>query len=207
MADRECIMDFIARDKPLAALALDENFETHADRIEANPHLYRRDRMPGTREAVVHPKMSWCTASRARRSPFSECCTQRNAGRRPSSYRLALHFLRSSPAPTFNPDGSESFRKTKYLCPLWLHGTRGDDARAPPFDGYVEKSARVSSTCLVSVQRNRYSVPCELTGQRVLFRATRVTLNSRLAVPPAPLSFSSPGKLRELRHGIPRSFP
>lgn len=28
-----------------------------------------------------------------------------------------------------------------------------------PFDGYVEKPARVSSTCLVSVARNRYSVP------------------------------------------------
>ena len=36
-----------------------------------------------------------------------------------------------------------------------------------PFDGYVEKPARVSSTCLVSVQRNRYSVPCEFAGQRV----------------------------------------
>ena len=34
-----------------------------------------------------------------------------------------------------------------------------------PFDGYVEKPARVSSTCLVSVARNRYSVPCELVGQ------------------------------------------
>jgi hypothetical protein len=31
-----------------------------------------------------------------------------------------------------------------------------------PFDGYVERPARVSSTCLVSVARNRYSVPCEL---------------------------------------------
>ena len=39
-----------------------------------------------------------------------------------------------------------------------------------PFDGYVEKSARVSSTCLVSVQRNRYSVPCEFAGQRVSTR-------------------------------------
>ena len=39
-----------------------------------------------------------------------------------------------------------------------------------PFDGYVEKPARVSSTCLVSVQRNRYSVPCELAGQRVSTR-------------------------------------
>ena len=39
-----------------------------------------------------------------------------------------------------------------------------------PFDGYVEKPARVSSTCLVSVQRNRYSVPCELAGHMVSTR-------------------------------------
>ena len=39
-----------------------------------------------------------------------------------------------------------------------------------PFDGYIEKSAKVSSTCLVSVHRNRYSVPCELAGQRVSTR-------------------------------------
>ena len=35
------------------------------------------------------------------------------------------------------------------------------------FDGYVAKPARVSSTCLVSVARNRYSVPCELAGRMV----------------------------------------
>jgi len=39
-----------------------------------------------------------------------------------------------------------------------------------PFDGYVEKPARVSSTCLVAVARNRYSVPCELVGQMVSTR-------------------------------------
>ncbi len=39
-----------------------------------------------------------------------------------------------------------------------------------PFDGYVEKPARVSSTGLVSVARNRYSVPCEYVGQRVSTR-------------------------------------
>ena len=39
-----------------------------------------------------------------------------------------------------------------------------------PFDGYVENPARVSSTCLVNVQRNRYSVPCELAGQMVSTR-------------------------------------
>jgi len=38
------------------------------------------------------------------------------------------------------------------------------------FDGYVEKPARVSSTCLVSVARNRYSVPCEWFGQLVSTR-------------------------------------
>ena len=31
-----------------------------------------------------------------------------------------------------------------------------------PFDGYVETLGKVSSTCLVSLERHRYSVPCEL---------------------------------------------
>ena len=35
------------------------------------------------------------------------------------------------------------------------------------FDGYVENPAKVSSTCLVTVARNRYSVPCEWAGQMV----------------------------------------
>lgn len=36
-----------------------------------------------------------------------------------------------------------------------------------PFDGYIEALARVSSTCLVTVQRNRYSVPCRLANRMV----------------------------------------
>lgn len=36
-----------------------------------------------------------------------------------------------------------------------------------PFDGYIEVLARVSSTCLVTLQRNRYSVPCCLANQMV----------------------------------------
>jgi hypothetical protein len=39
-----------------------------------------------------------------------------------------------------------------------------------PFDGYVHKLARVSSTCLVSVAGNRYSAPCELAAQTVSTR-------------------------------------
>lgn len=38
------------------------------------------------------------------------------------------------------------------------------------FDGYVESSARVSSTCLINVQRNHYSVPCELACKMVSVR-------------------------------------
>ncbi|WP_128637396.1 MULTISPECIES: Mu transposase domain-containing protein [Pseudomonas] len=46
------------------------------------------------------------------------------------------------------------------------------------FDGYVERTVRVSSTCLISVARNRYSVPCERVGQWVSSRLypTRVVV-------------------------------
>ena len=38
------------------------------------------------------------------------------------------------------------------------------------FDGYIEVVARVSNTCLVTVKRNRYSVPCHLAKRRVSVR-------------------------------------
>ena len=62
-----------------------------------------------------------------------------------------------------------------------------------PFDGYVEKSARVSSTCLVSVHRNRYSVPCEYAGQRV---STRLYPN-RVSVAAADAVVASHDRLTE----------
>jgi len=40
------------------------------------------------------------------------------------------------------------------------------------FDGYVEDMMRVSSTCLVRVDRNRYSVPANAAGQAVSVRRT-----------------------------------
>jgi transposase len=39
-----------------------------------------------------------------------------------------------------------------------------------PFDGYTETLGKVSSTCLVTFDRNRYSAPCELVGQMVSIR-------------------------------------
>jgi hypothetical protein len=38
------------------------------------------------------------------------------------------------------------------------------------FDGYVEQMMRVSSTCLVRVERNRYSVPADFAGKVVSIR-------------------------------------
>jgi transposase len=40
-------------------------------------------------------------------------------------------------------------------------------AMPTPFDGYVETTGRVTSTCLVSVDRSRYSVPCHLANRMV----------------------------------------
>ena len=39
-----------------------------------------------------------------------------------------------------------------------------------PFDGFVEHAKRVSPTCLVTFERNRYSVPASFANQRVSLR-------------------------------------
>ena len=75
-----------------------------------------------------------------------------------------------------------------------------------PFDGYVEKSARVSSTCLVSVHRNRYSVPCELAGQRVSTRLypNRVSVAAADAVVASHDRLTERGQIRfDWQHYIP----
>jgi transposase len=41
-----------------------------------------------------------------------------------------------------------------------------------PFDGYVEHMLRASSTCLVALDRNRYSVPAAFAGRAVSVRST-----------------------------------
>ena len=53
-----------------------------------------------------------------------------------------------------------------------------------PFDGYVETVGKVSSTCLVTFERCRYSVPCELVGQVVGIRIypERIDLVAHAAV-------------------------
>ena len=75
-----------------------------------------------------------------------------------------------------------------------------------PFDGYVEDVARVSSTCLVSVARNRYSVPCEYAGQVVCTRLypTRVCVVAGQGVIAQHERLSDRGKTRyDWQHYIP----
>jgi hypothetical protein len=64
------------------------------------------------------------------------------------------------------------------------------------FDGYVEQMMRVSSTCLVRVDRNRYSVPAEFAGKIVSVRtsATRIKVvadNKEIADHPRDLAVIS----------------
>lgn len=37
----------------------------------------------------------------------------------------------------------------------------------PAFDGFIEHSKRVSPTCLITFERNRYSVPASFANRRV----------------------------------------
>ena len=75
-----------------------------------------------------------------------------------------------------------------------------------PFDGYVEKPARVSSTCLVAAARNRYSVPCELAGQAVSTRLypTRVVVVADEAIVASHERLGERGQTRyDWQHYIP----
>ena len=55
LRDREHIMEFIARDKPLAAIAWDERLEQSAEYLIEHPRMGRAGRVSRTRELVVHP--------------------------------------------------------------------------------------------------------------------------------------------------------
>ena len=68
-----------------------------------------------------------------------------------------------------------------------------------PFDGFVEKAVRASTTCLIMADHNRYSVDARAAGRMVLVRshAERVVVllgNEVVADHPrATRSFTTPG--------------
>ncbi|XJG73346.1 type II toxin-antitoxin system RelE/ParE family toxin [Escherichia coli] len=55
LSDREQIMEYISKDNPLAAIALDNQFEAIAEQACERPEMYRAGRVAGTHEAVVRP--------------------------------------------------------------------------------------------------------------------------------------------------------
>ncbi|MEY3665414.1 MAG: hypothetical protein RLZZ153_1596 [Pseudomonadota bacterium] len=52
--DRVDIIDFIAKDNPLAAVRMDELFAAAVERLANHPLLGRSGQIPGTRELTPH---------------------------------------------------------------------------------------------------------------------------------------------------------
>lgn len=55
LADLEEIAAYISDRNTFAALSVQELVQQTAERLPAHPYMYRPGRIPGTREAVVHP--------------------------------------------------------------------------------------------------------------------------------------------------------
>jgi transposase len=74
------------------------------------------------------------------------------------------------------------------------------------FDGYVEMPVRVSSTSLVTVLRNRYSVPCHLAGHRVsvrLYPERVVIVSDQAAVAEHPRATDRDQVVYDWQHYLP----
>lgn len=54
-ADLRSILDYISARNPAAAQRLNQAIERTAEGLVHHPYMYRAGRVPGTREAVVHP--------------------------------------------------------------------------------------------------------------------------------------------------------
>jgi transposase len=57
------------------------------------------------------------------------------------------------------------------IAEVWDEERAALRAMPLPFDGFAEKSCRISATCLVNFERNRYSVECRYVGRIATVRA------------------------------------
>lgn len=66
----------------------------------------------------------------------------------------------------------------------------------PPFDGFIERSKRVSPPCLVILERNRFSVPAALANWVESLRADaeRIVLEAEASVVTRHARVSNRGK-------------
>ncbi len=56
------------------------------------------------------------------------------------------------------------------IADAWAEEVAAADAASRPFDGFVEYAKRVSPTCLIHLERNRYSVPASFANRPVSVR-------------------------------------
>jgi transposase len=61
--------------------------------------------------------------------------------------------------------------KDKTIAEVYVEDVGACRPSMTPFDGYSEKILRVSTTCLISYDRNRYSVPARFAGKFLTLRA------------------------------------
>ena len=60
--------------------------------------------------------------------------------------------------------------KTRTVAQVWADEQPHLIALPPPFDGFVEHTKRVSPTCLLNFERDRYSVPSPFANRPVSLR-------------------------------------
>ena len=53
VSDREAIFDYIEKDKPRAAVRVDDAIETQVEMLAGSPEMGREGRVVGTRELVI----------------------------------------------------------------------------------------------------------------------------------------------------------
>lgn len=61
-------------------------------------------------------------------------------------------------------------QSTRTIAELWAEEQPQLMRMPPPFDGFVEHTKRVSPTCLIAFERNRYSVPASYANRIVSLR-------------------------------------
>lgn len=88
--DRADIIDFIARENPLAAIRMDELFGEAVGRLAEHPLMGRPGQIPSTRELIPHDSYRVVYESRSALSGSWPWCIPLACGRRPDRDRGRL---------------------------------------------------------------------------------------------------------------------
>ena len=85
------------------------------------------------------------------------------------------------------------------IADIWADEQAALMAVPPAFDGFVEQSKRVSPTCLISFERNRYSVPASFANRPVSLRI----YPERLVIAAEGQILCEHGRVIERSHHLP----